>query len=170
VASIPVGCLGVLAAEACGGAGPWQALQQAASAAFATHQQQVDAVMAAAARIQQQEEVNALRVVVTGGTVTTLAALHLRLQQYDHDAVHMCDLQRSSVQELAQALLAGAPHTQPPWLSAKRADSLLPGCATLLALLDALGRGVEAVLVSDSDLLDGLMQQLLLSPERPPRE
>jgi hypothetical protein len=45
-----------------------------------------------------------------------------------------------------------------PWLTAARAASLAPGCAGVLAVMRCLG--VQGVLVSDCDLLDGVMRQL----------
>ncbi len=44
------------------------------------------------------------------------------------------------------------------WLTEARASSLLPGCAGILAVMQHFR--AEQVLVSDSDLLDGVVQYL----------
>lgn len=45
-----------------------------------------------------------------------------------------------------------------PWLTAARASSLAAGCAGVLAVMRCLG--AQSVLVSDADLLDGVMLRL----------
>lgn len=97
-------------------------------------------------------------VVATGGSVTTLAALKLQLQEYSHEAVHTSLLHRSDLQQL---LLADARAQRPSWLTPARAQTLPAGCAGLLALLDWLGVQ-EEVLVSDCDLLDGVVAEMVV--------
>lgn len=61
----------------------------------------------------------------------------------------------STSQGVAQ-LMAGC-----PWLTEARAQSMPAGCMGLLAVMEHLG--VEQVLVSDRDLLDGLLAEMLHS-------
>lgn len=112
----------------------------------------------------QQRQVGrpAVVVVTTGGTVTTLAALQQQLQQYDHSAVHLSVLHKHQIQQqLQQYARADVPSIdwQPSWLTAARAATLAPGCAGLLVLIDWLG--ADEVVVSDSDLLDGAVAEML---------
>jgi exopolyphosphatase/guanosine-5'-triphosphate,3'-diphosphate pyrophosphatase len=111
---------------------------------------------------QQYGSRPAIVIVATGGTVTTLAALQQQLEQYDHNAVHMSVLHKHQIQQLLQQYLcADAPNVdcQPSWLTAARAATLAPGCAGLLVLMDWLG--ADEVVVSDSDLLDGAIAEML---------
>lgn len=107
-------------------------------------------------------------VIATGGTVTTLAALQLQLQEYVHEQVHMSILHRQHIEDLMQQYLRaeGQPlevgcsssGCWPGWLTAARAATLAPGCAGLLAMMDLLG--VDEVCVSDNDLLDGVVAEM----------
>jgi exopolyphosphatase/guanosine-5'-triphosphate,3'-diphosphate pyrophosphatase len=156
VASIPLGCLQLQQQQ--------QQLQQSqdtAQAILTAHRSAVDSVVHALQQHHQQQQ--PLTVVATGGTVTTLAALHLGLKEYDSHAVHGSELRRSDVAALAQALQQQQAQERPAWVSDARVETLLPGCCALLALLDVLlggggGGGVEQrVTVSDCDLLDGVL-------------
>ncbi|KAF6251503.1 Ppx/GppA phosphatase family-domain-containing protein [Scenedesmus sp. NREL 46B-D3] len=98
----------------------------------------------------------------TGGTITTLAALQLQLPAYEHARVHMSSLSMADVEGLLQQLILDEGRQrllqQYPWLTAARAATLVPGCAGLLAAMRHLV--VQTLLVSDCDLLDGVMLQL----------
>jgi exopolyphosphatase/pppGpp-phosphohydrolase len=130
---------------------------------------------------QQQVQSSQVAVVVTGGTATTLAALHLELEEYCHEAVHMSVLTRQQVEQLMQQYLKqsfvqGPPASMssdssagdgrggrgrsdwPSWLTPARASSLAPGCAGLLVLMDWLG--CQELVVSDCDLLDGAVAHM----------
>ncbi|KAG2442147.1 hypothetical protein HYH02_009635 [Chlamydomonas schloesseri] len=104
--------------------------------------------------------------VFTGGTVTTVAALHLRLLAYERTAVHGCRLTSSDVRQVMTKLAApggaAAAMAAYGWLTPGRAETLAAGCAGLLGVLSALG--VDEVVVSDSDLLDGLLESVLAAP------
>lgn len=157
-ASIPLGCLAVR--RACGSStvsaavDEGQQLLHAAQMILNAHKQQLGHISRGAAADRQ------MVVVATGGTATTLAALHQQLQQYRHDAVHMSVLRTRDIHRLMQEYLHAADVTSSPaWLTAARAAALAPGCAGLLVLLDWLG--VDQVQVSDSDLLDGAVAAMV---------
>lgn len=101
--------------------------------------------------------------IFTGGTVTTVAAMHQRLPEYDRAAVHLSVLHVRDIRGLMQRLAApGAVEAalrEFPWLTASRAATLVCGCAGLVGIMEALG--VESVAVSDADLLDGLLEETL---------
>lgn len=46
-----------------------------------------------------------------------------------------------------------------PWLTEARLNSLAPGCAAVLAVMQCLA--VEEVTVSDSDLLDAVLTRMI---------
>lgn len=157
--SIPLGCLAVR--QACdsgtvsGAVGEGQQLLDAAQRILDAHKQQLGHISRGGAAADRQ-----VVVVATGGTATTLAALHQQLQQYTHDAVHMSVLRTHDIQRLMQEYLhPAAVNSHPAWLTAARAAALAPGCAGLLVLLDWLG--VDQVQVSDSDLLDGAVAAMV---------
>jgi exopolyphosphatase/pppGpp-phosphohydrolase len=175
-ASIPLGCLSVRQAlvqatsSRVATAQDYQQLQQAAQGILDAHSSQLAHIRSAlatqqqqAAQEQEQQGVCPAGVVIaTGGTVTTLAALQQQLEQYEHNAVHMSVLHKHQIQQLLQQYLYADAHRmdyQPSWLTAVRGAALSPGCAGLLVLMDWLG--ADKVVVSDSDLLDGAVAELL---------
>lgn len=91
------------------------------------------------------------------GTVTTLAALHLGLEEYDGEAVHATRLPGAAVHDLVERL-AGMTTDQRSRLgplAPGRQDIILGGALILLAVLDRYG--FPEVIASEADLLDGLV-------------
>jgi exopolyphosphatase/guanosine-5'-triphosphate,3'-diphosphate pyrophosphatase len=97
----------------------------------------------------------------TAGTVTTLAALDLGLPAYDPERVHGHRLARNAViaqlERLAALTVDG--RAALPCLEPGRADLIVPGVAIVLATMDRLG--VEALVVSDWSLREGLVDEWL---------
>lgn len=95
-----------------------------------------------------------------GGTVTSLSALHQELRVYDPSKVHGSAMTRSAVISLADRLLAmpvqqvRAFPTMPP----KRADVI---CAGALIAARVARRSPVDLLISESDILDGIALGLL---------
>ena len=90
------------------------------------------------------------------GTVTTLAALDLGLEQYDRERVHGHRLSRAGARGQLDRL-AGmnvAERRGLPALEPERAPEIVAGAAILVAVLDAYA--LEAIEVSEHDLLDGV--------------
>ncbi|MGH9065280.1 MAG: exopolyphosphatase [Acidimicrobiales bacterium] len=97
------------------------------------------------------------------GTVTTLAAIHLGLARYDRERTHHSVLTRGQVDGLL-AGLAGedrAARLRRPGLEEARADVIVGGALVLAGVMSRLGLG--ACLVSESDILDGMVMTLLAS-------
>lgn len=96
------------------------------------------------------------RLVVTGGTATSLVAIHKGLEPYDSSQVHLASLTRAQVEDLAARLarLTEAQRADLPGLQAKRAPVILAG-ALAIAELMAQTR-FDQLTVSESDLLFGL--------------
>ncbi len=95
--------------------------------------------------------------VVTGGTVTTLAAVKLGMTNYDWDRINRTSLTRAEIWDLFFRLnkldLAG--RRQVPGMEARREDVILYGTIILLTLLE-LAR-IDAVRVSDRGLRYGYL-------------
>lgn len=96
------------------------------------------------------------RLVCVGGTVTTLVAIAAALDPYDPSFVHLHELSLGQVDELTERLAAmplerrrGVVGLQP-----KRAGVIVAGAVCVGELMRACG--VEALTVSESDLLYGL--------------
>ncbi|HEY8496645.1 MAG TPA: hypothetical protein VIK98_06415 [Limnochordales bacterium] len=92
-----------------------------------------------------------------GGTVTTLAAMEQRLDPYDPDKVHGYRLSRSAVAVMLERMRAATVAQRRTWpgLQPQRADIILAGTAIVLAVMTRLG--ADSLLVSEADLLDGLI-------------
>jgi exopolyphosphatase/guanosine-5'-triphosphate,3'-diphosphate pyrophosphatase len=90
------------------------------------------------------------------GTVTTLAALDLGLQEYDRERVHGHVLSRDGARaqrDRLAALTVGERRTVPA-LEPERAPVIVAGAAILTAVLDTYA--LDAITVSERDILDGI--------------
>ena len=88
-------------------------------------------------------------------TITSLAALDLGLEEYDHSRVHGHVLTRDAARAQLERL-AGLPldeRRQVPALESERAPVIVAGAAILVAILDAYR--LDSIRVSERDLLDG---------------
>jgi exopolyphosphatase/guanosine-5'-triphosphate,3'-diphosphate pyrophosphatase len=88
-------------------------------------------------------------------TITTLAALDLGLEEYDRERVHGHVLTRDGAfaQLERLAALPLEERRRVPALDPERAPVIVAGAAILVGILDAYG--LEAIRVSERDLLDG---------------
>ncbi|MGH9060980.1 MAG: exopolyphosphatase, partial [Acidimicrobiales bacterium] len=99
--------------------------------------------------------------VALAGTVTTLAAMKLGLESYDRDRVHHSVLSRSDVGTLLEVMSGEdrAGRLRRPGLEAARADVIVGGALILVTVMAITG--AESCLVSESDILDGMVMSLL---------
>lgn len=99
-------------------------------------------------------------VVGLAGTISTVAAVEIGLAEWDRDALHHFRLTRAAIEDVFRTLatepLADRIHN--PGLEPARADVIVGGCCALVALVRTLG--IEEMLVSESDILDGLVFSL----------
>ncbi len=99
-------------------------------------------------------------VVGLAGTVSTVAAVEIGLAEWDRSALHHFTLTRPAIEEVFRTLatepLADRLHN--PGLEPARADVIVGGCCALVALVRTLG--IDELLVSESDILDGLVASL----------
>jgi exopolyphosphatase/guanosine-5'-triphosphate,3'-diphosphate pyrophosphatase len=88
-------------------------------------------------------------------TITSIAALDLGLDEYDRERVHGHVLTRDGARKQLERLTALRLDERRlvPALDPERAPVIVAGAAILVAILDAYG--LEAIRVSERDLLDG---------------
>jgi exopolyphosphatase/guanosine-5'-triphosphate,3'-diphosphate pyrophosphatase len=91
------------------------------------------------------------------GTVTTLAGIKLGLRKYDGALVHGTWLTRDEIEDMYLEMAARDLEARKSYMGLEpgRADVILGGSAIFLILLRGLG--MERLLVSEKDILDGLI-------------
>jgi exopolyphosphatase/guanosine-5'-triphosphate,3'-diphosphate pyrophosphatase len=101
------------------------------------------------------------RLVGVAGTVTQLATLKAGLPVYDPDVVHHMVLSHGDVRLLARRLgsLTYLQRKRVKGLEPGRADVIIAGAAILLCVMESFD--LPEMLVSENDILDGLVLQLL---------
>jgi len=100
-------------------------------------------------------------VVGLAGTVSTVAAVEIGLATYDRDAIHHFVLTKAAAEDVFRTLATErrSDRLHNPGLEEARADVIVGGCCALVAIYRRLGIG--EVLVSESDILDGLVLSLI---------
>lgn len=103
----------------------------------------------------------ATRLIGVAGTVTQLAALKAGLPVYDPDVTHHFVLSHGDVRLLSKRLasLTYFQRKKIRGLDPGRADVILPGAEILLAVMERFDS--PEVLVSEKDILDGLVIEML---------
>jgi len=101
---------------------------------------------------------DAATLVGLAGTVTTVAAVELGLAEYDPERIHHFRLTRAAAEDVFRtlALESAAARAHNPGLEPGRVDVIVGGCAVLVGILRVLG--FDEVLVSEADILDGLVR------------
>ena len=95
-----------------------------------------------------------------GGTITTLAAIDQQLTVYNPDLVHGFCLRAASVDRILKMLkdMDMPERRKVPGLKPERADIIVAGVNIVKIIMDGLG--LEKMLVSECDILDGLALEL----------
>ncbi|CAN5254620.1 Ppx/GppA phosphatase family protein [soil metagenome] len=109
----------------------------------------------------------ARRLVGLAGTVTTVAAVEIGLAAYDRDRIHHFELTPAAAEDVFRTLAteSRADRIHNPGLEEARADVIVGGACILVAVMRYFGH--ETCLVSESDILDGLLlSQLDRSAQR----
>jgi exopolyphosphatase / guanosine-5'-triphosphate,3'-diphosphate pyrophosphatase len=107
-------------------------------------------------------EVPAVRDAVTlvglAGTVTTMAAVEMGLPEYDRDKIHHFRLERGAAEEVFRTLATETAEERRhnPGLEPGRVDVIVGGAIVLVTVLRFFG--FDEVLVSEADILDGLVR------------
>jgi exopolyphosphatase/guanosine-5'-triphosphate,3'-diphosphate pyrophosphatase len=102
----------------------------------------------------------AVTLVGLAGTVTTVAAVEIGLLEYDRDRIHHYVLTKAAAEDVFRTL-ATEPRAQRihnPGLEEARADVIVGGTAVLVTILRRFG--FDQCLVSEADILDGLVASL----------
>lgn len=111
-----------------------------------------------------EREIGDLRVAKTlvglAGTVSTVAAVEQGLAAYDRDRIHHFRLTRPAVEDVFRTLAteSAEERRQNPGLEPERADVIVGGVIVLASVLRAFG--FDEMLVSEEDILDGLVRDL----------
>lgn len=95
------------------------------------------------------------------GTVTTAAAVEIGLATYDRDRIHHFVLTKDAAEDVFRTLAteSRADRIHNPGLEEARADVIVGGMCVLVTIMRRLG--LDACLVSEADILDGLARSLL---------
>lgn len=104
---------------------------------------------------------DARQLVGLAGTVTTVAAIEQGLAEYDRDRIHHFVLTRDAAEDVFRTLATEkrADRLHNPGLEPGRADVIVGGTAILVAIMRYFEH--PTCLVSESDILDGLVLSLL---------
>ncbi|MEU0300065.1 Ppx/GppA phosphatase family protein [Streptomyces sp. NPDC006175] len=99
---------------------------------------------------------SAATLVGLAGTVTTVAAMALGLQEYDSEAIHHSRVPLAQVREITARLLASTHEERAaiPAMHPGRVDVIASGALVLLAVMERAG--AREVVVSEHDILDGI--------------
>ena len=106
------------------------------------------------------------RLMGLAGTVSTLAMLELGLDAYDRDRIHHAVLSREAVERWCEVLGAESVRVRArrPAIPAGREDVIFGGALVLRETMSRLG--LPQCVVSEADILDGLVLSIGSSPDR----
>ena len=95
------------------------------------------------------------------GTISTAAAVEQGLHEYDRDKIHHFKLTKAAAEDVFRTLAteSRADRAFNPGLEAGRVDVIVGGMAILVKVMRHFG--FESCLVSESDILDGMVLSLL---------
>lgn len=100
---------------------------------------------------------NDARLIATGGTLTTLAALDLGLKKYTSESIHLHTIPLDRLCRLKDRLLSLtlSQRQDLEGLEPKRADLIIPGILLTIRVLEIFG--FEELIVSDYGILEGVI-------------
>jgi exopolyphosphatase/guanosine-5'-triphosphate,3'-diphosphate pyrophosphatase len=103
---------------------------------------------------------DAATLVGLAGTVTTVAAVELGLPGYDPEKIHHFRLTKEAAEDVFRTLATepAAERRHNPGLDPGRVDVIVGGAVVLVTIMRVLG--FDEVLVSEADILDGLVRSL----------
>lgn len=110
--------------------------------------------------IRKIDKKGELTLVGVAGTITTLAAIDLGLEQYDSSRIHHHILTDKKVRSIYKMLcgLGLKRRKRVMGLQPERADIIIGGTAVLIEIMDMIGAG--SITVSEQDILDGIIYSL----------
>ncbi|MCL4503762.1 MAG: Ppx/GppA family phosphatase [Deltaproteobacteria bacterium] len=100
---------------------------------------------------------DSLRLVGTAGAVTTLAAMHLRLTEYDPQKVNNLVMTKEQVEQLARSIcrLPEAERARLPGIEPAKAPVMVAGALIILTVFEVFGQ--DSLVVVDAGLLEGVL-------------
>ena len=103
----------------------------------------------------------AATVIGLAGTVSTVAAIEQGLAEYDRDRIHHFRLTRDAAEDVFRTLAIESieERRHNPGLEPERVDVIVGGAVVLVSILRTFG--FAEVLVSESDILDGLARSII---------
>lgn len=103
----------------------------------------------------------AARFVGLAGTVTTMAAVEIGLAAYDRAAIHHFELTHAAAEDVFRTLAieSRAQRIHNPGLEEARADVIVGGSCVVVGIMRYFG--FDSCLVSEADILDGLVRSQL---------
>jgi exopolyphosphatase/guanosine-5'-triphosphate,3'-diphosphate pyrophosphatase len=106
---------------------------------------------------EQLETESGFLLVGTAGTVTSMAAIHLNMREYDPRKINNCVLSVAVLEEMSARVGAMTieERGELPSLQDGREDLIIPGFAIVLAVMK--GFGADSLLVSDAGLREGAL-------------
>ena len=115
--------------------------------------------------LEERVQVKAQSAIGVAGTVTTLAALDLGLEQYDRERVHGHRLTTAAARTQLARLAALPLHKRRelPAIDPERAPVIVAGAVILVSILDHFG--LDEIEVSEHDILDGIALAAAELPE-----
>ena len=110
---------------------------------------------------QMPQIAHAATVVGLAGTVSTAAAVELGLAEYDRDRIHHFVLTKEAAEDVYRTLVTEArdDRIHNPGLEEARADVIVGGMCILVRIMRYFD--IEELVVSEADILDGLVFSLL---------
>lgn len=95
-----------------------------------------------------------------GGTFTTMAAVEIGLDPYDRDVVNGFALTKAAAEDVFRTLVTErfADRIHNPGLAEARGHTIVGGSCAVVAIMRFFG--LDAVRISDDDLLDGIVAEL----------
>ncbi len=96
------------------------------------------------------------------GTVSSVAAIEIGLERYDRERIHHFRLSKEAVEDVFRTLATEnrLERISNPGLEEERADVIIAGTAILVKVMRQLG--FKECLVSESDILDGILHSMLI--------
>ena len=108
----------------------------------------------------------AVTLVGLAGTVSSVAAIELGLAEYNREKIHHFRLSKDAVEDVFRTLATENRRERifNPGLEEDRADVIVAGTSILVKIMRQLG--FAECLVSESDILDGILSSMFLQDEK----
>ena len=113
--------------------------------------------------LDRLKDIPVVRLAGVGGTITSLAAMEMKLSRYDPRLIHGFYLTSDAIEQLYGKLLSLSLEERKimPGLQPARADIITGGTAIVRTVLRQTG--LEGLTVSESDILQGLLLEMVMA-------